>query len=360
MTNTLKRIAMASGVSVLALGATPALATGTTAGQVVTNVATINYQVGGVNQNAVTATNNFTVDRKIDLVVAEFLNVTTTVVPGSSAQVTTFTVRNNSNAPLDIGLAVTQQAGGAGTHGGTDNFDVTTPSLFVDTNGNNTYEAGTDTPLSFVDELAADTQRTIFVVSGIPLNRVNGDIAGVRLTGQAFEPGVAGTQGALITATAGANTAGVDTVFADAADATPGNVASDGKSFDDDDYTVSAPVLTVAKQSRVISDPINNTTNPKAIPGAIVEYCIIVSNAAAGAAANAVNIGDPVPPQTTYETAYGIFQSGTFVGTPGTGTCNLDGTAGGTFSASPPTVNGTLGTIAAGTTRTLYFQVKIN
>ena len=119
-------------------------------------------------------------------------------------------------------------------------------------------------------------------------------------------------------------------------------------------------MLTVAKQSRVISDPDNGTTNPKFIPGALVEYCIVVSNAATGAAANTVNIGDQLPTQTTYETAYGIFQGGTYTGTPGTGTCNLDGTAGGTFSATPPTVSGTLGTLAAGATRTLYFQVRIN
>jgi hypothetical protein len=359
MTKTLKRIAMATGVSVVALGATPAFATGTTAGTAINNTATVNYQVGGVSQTAINASNSFTVDRKIDLVVAEVANLTTSVAPGSTAQVTTFTVRNTSNAPLDLGLAVTQQTGGTATHGGTDTFDVTAPGTFVDTNGNGTYDVGTDLAATFLDELAADTQRTVFIVANIPLGRVNGDVADVMLTAQAFEAGTTGTQGALVTQTAGANTAGVDTVFADIAGVV--DVASDGKHSDDDDYTVSAPVLTVAKQSRVISDPVNGTTNPKFIPGALVEYCIVVSNAATGAPANTVNIGDPLPTQTTYETAFGIFQSGTFTGTPGTGTCNADGTAGGTFTATPtPTVSGTLGTLAAGATRTLYFRVRIN
>ena len=365
MTNKLRLIALAGGVSVIALGATPAFATGTTAGTNIDNTATVSYQVGGVNQNPITSlANRIVVDRKVDLVVAELLNVTTQVSPGEAARVTTFTVRNTSNAPLDLGLVVTQQSGGTAKHGGTDTFDVTTPSLFVDTNNNNTYEAGTDTALSFIDELAADTQRTIFIVAGIPLNRVNGDVAGVRLTAQAFEAGTAGSQGALVTQTAGANTAGVDTVFTDAAE--PLSVASDGRSTDADDYTVLAPVLTVTKQSRIIEDPINtiasgNAANAKAIPGALVEYCIVVANAAAGAPATAVNIGDTLPTQTTYETAFGIFQSGTYTGTPGTGTCNLDGTAGGAFTATPaPAVSGTLGTINGGTTRTLYFRVKIN
>jgi hypothetical protein len=360
MNKRLKRIAMATGVSVVALGATPAFAAGTTAGSTITNTATVNYQVGGVAQTAIDAANSFTVDRKIDLVVAEVGNATTTVAPGATAQVTTFTVRNTSNAPLDLGLSITQQASGtAATHGGTDNFDVTTPATFVDTNGNGSYDAGTDAAVSFLDEIAADTQRTVFIVANIPIARVNGDIAGVRLTAQAREAGTAGTQGAVVTQTAGANTAGVDTVFADAADTTPGNIASDGQSFDDDDYTVSAPVLTVAKQSRVISDPVNGTTNPKFIPGALVEYCIVVSNAAtASSAANSVAISDPLPAQTTFETAFGIFVGGTFTGTPGTGTCVQDGTAGGTFASG--TVSGTLGSIAAGTVRTLYFRVRIN
>ncbi len=102
MNKTLKRIAMATGVSVVALGATPAFATGTTAGQVVTNNARIDYQVGGVQQNQITASNTFTVDRRIDLVVAEVANLTTQVAPGENARVTTFTVRNTSNAPLDL------------------------------------------------------------------------------------------------------------------------------------------------------------------------------------------------------------------------------------------------------------------
>lgn len=359
MNRTIKRIAMATGVSVVALGATPAFATGTTAGTSISNTATVNYQVGGVSQTAINASNSFTVDRKIDLVVAEVGNATTQVAPGSTAQVTTFTVRNTSNAPLDLALTVSQQSGGTAAHGGTDTFDVTTPSLFVDTNGNGTYEAGTDTAVSFLDELAADTQRTVFVVADVPITQVNGDVAGVRLTAQAYEAGTAGTQGALVTQTAGANTAGVDTVFADAAGVT--DAASDGRHSDDDDYTVSAPVLTVNKQSRVISDPVNGTSNPKFIPGALVEYCIVVSNdATASSAANSVSISDPLPAQTTYETAYGIFVGGTYTGTPGSGTCNLDGSAGGSFNSGTSTVSGTLGSISPGSTSTLYFQVRIN
>lgn len=360
MTNKIKYFAATSGIAIAALAASPAFAAGTTAGSFIDNTATVNYQVGGVSQTAVNSnTNRIVVDRKISLLVAEVGNATTSVAPGATAQVTTFTVQNTSNAPLDLGLTVAQQAGGTAAHGGTDNFDVTAPTIYLDTNGNGVYDAGTDTAATYLDEIAADSTKTVFVVANIPIARVNGDVAGVRLTAQAFEAGTANTQGALVTATGGANTAGVDTVFADAAGVT--DIASDGRHSAGDDYTVSAPVLTVAKQSRVISDPINGTSNPKFIPGALVEYCIIVSNAAsATSSASSVAITDPLPAQTTYETAYGVFQSGTYTGTPGSGTCNLDGTTGGTYNSGTATVSGTLGTIAANSTRTIYFQVRIN
>ena len=357
MTNIYKHLAIAGGVIAGALGATPAFAAGTTAGSTITNTATVNYQVGGVAQTAINASNNITVDRRISLTVAEVGSATTSVAPGALAQVTTFTVTNTSNATLDLGLTVAQLAGGTAAHGGTDNFDLTGLSAFVDTNGNGTYDAGTDLAATFLDEVAADASRTVFLVGDIPIARINGDVAGVTLTAQARASGGVGSQGAVIAETVGANTAGMDTVFADVAGPAAGDAARDGKASDDDDYTVSAPTLTVTKQSRVVSDPINGSTNPKLIPGAILEYCIVVTNAAGGAAANSVAISDPLPAQTTFVAA-SSFLNGTYTGSVPTGTCNLDGSSGGSVAAG--TLSGTLGTIAAGTTRTLYFQVTIN
>ncbi len=356
MSNKLKLMASAGSVAVAVLGFSPAFAAGTTAGSTIANTATVNYSVGGVAQGAITATNNITVDRRVNLTVAEVGNVTTSVSPGQTARVTTFTVSNTSNAPLDLGLSVVQQAGGTASHGGTDTFDVTAPQIAVDTNGNGTYDAGTDTIVTFLDELAADAVRTVFIVANIPAGLPNGAVADVALVAQAREAGGAGAQGAVVTQTAGANTAGVDTVFADGAGTN--DVARDGQFSDDDDYTVAAPTLSVTKQSRVVSDLVNGNTNPKAIPGATIEYCIVVTNAAGSAAADSVAISDPLPAQTTYDATYGIFQGGTYTGTVPTGVCNLDGTAGGSFTAG--TVNGSLGTLAAGTTRTIYFRVTIN
>ncbi len=355
MKTNIKLLLASSGIAIAALGASPALAAGTAAGSTITNNVTINYTVGSVAQTAINRSNDIIVDRKVNLTVVEVGTSTTSVVPGQSAAVTTFTVTNTSNSVLDLGLAAAQTSGGTAAHGGTDNFDVTGVTMYVDTGTQNgVYDAGTDLAVTYLDEIAADAARTIFVVASVPITRVNGDVANVTLTAQAQEGGTASSQGANVTETSGANTAGMDTVFADAAGAASGDAARDGKHSDDDDYTVAAPVLTVTKQSRIVSDPINGTTNPKMIPGATVEYCIVVANAAAAATANSVNIGDTLPTQTTYDSGYGIFENGTYT----TGTCNLDGTAGGSFGSGA--VSGTLGSVAGGTTKTLYFRVTIN
>jgi uncharacterized repeat protein (TIGR01451 family) len=352
MTNRLRLLASASGLAAVALAASPASAAGTASGTTVTNNVSLDYQVGGVAQTQVTASDSFTVDRKVNLTVAEVGSTTTSVSPGQLAAVTAFTVTNSSNATLDLALAATQLSGGSAAHGGTDNFDASNVRVYVDTNTNGAYDSGTDTLVSYLDQVAADASKTVFVVVDIPLSRNTGDVAGVRLTAVAAEATAAGSLGAVVTQTSGANTAGVDTVFADTN--VDGNVARDGAHFDEDDYTILAAALTASKTSRVISDPFNGSTDPKMIPGAVVEYCVSVANAAGSATATNVSISDTLPAATTYLAAFGIKVDGTVTGS----TCNADGVAGGSYASG--VVSGTLSNIAAGVTRTLVFRVTVN
>lgn len=65
----------------------------------------------------------------------------------------------------------------------------------------------------------------------------------------------------------------------------------------------SAALLIVSKTSAVISDPANGTTNPKLIPGAIVEYTITVRNIGAGTVGSgSLNITDIMPAQMAFAT----------------------------------------------------------
>lgn len=354
MTRASHRLGAVSLLVLAGLAATPAYAAGTTAGSTITNTVQVNFQVGGVAQTAVSASDTFTVDRKVNVTVAEVGSTTTSVSPGQLAAVTTFTVTNLSNATLDFALTAAQQVGGAGAHSNTDNFDATNVKIYVDANANGVYDAGTDTLVTYLDELAADAAKTVFVVADIPVARVTNDVAAVTLTATGREGGTAASQGIALVQTATANTASMDTVFADGAGAT--DASRDAAFSAKDDYTVLAAALSATKTSRVISDPLNGVTNPKMIPGAVVEYCIAVSNAAGSATATSVALTDILPAATTYQASFGILMNGTVTGP----TCNADGVAGGAYNAGTTTVSGTLASVVAADTRTLVFRVTIN
>jgi uncharacterized repeat protein (TIGR01451 family) len=331
--------------------ASPALASGTLAGSSITNTATINYNVGGVAQPPIDDSDTFVVDRRINLTVAEDGTTTTIVAPGQSNAVTAFTLTNSSNAVLDFNLAVSQTVGGGASHGGTDSFDVVTPSIFRDVNTNGTFESGTDLPVTFIDELGIGGMVRLLVVANVPGGLATGAVANVRLTATAREGGTAASLGAALTQTAGANTAAMDTVFADTAGVA--DALRDAAHSDDDDYTVQTAALTLNKFSRIVSDPVNGTTDPKFIPNAVVEYCISVANAAGGAAATNVAITDVLPSTLTFVTG-SILLNGTITGS----TCNANGTAGGSHASG--TVSGTLASVGAGDTRTLVFRATVN
>src|SRR5205085_9547262 len=104
----------------------------------------------------------------------------------------------------------------------------------------------------------------------------------------------------------------VDTVLADSN--AGGNTQYDGIHFAEDDYTILAASLSLSKTSRIVSDPVNGSTNPKMIPGATVEYCIAVANASGSASATNISVSDTLPGATTYDSAFGIKINGTVTG----------------------------------------------
>lgn len=262
-----------------------AAAAGTAAGTTISNSATLAYDVSGVAQTSITSTAaTFVVDEKVNLTVAGGTN--TNVVPGAAAQVTTFSLTNNANSTLDFSLASNQVAAG-------DQFDATACAAYVESGATAGYQAAQDTAL-FVDELAADATATVHVVCNIPATVVNTNTALVGLTATALGDftgangvyaATPGAQGAAITATAGADTAGaVDIVFADVAGTEAGDVARDAKHSARDTYTVVTAALTVTKTATLLCDPFNGVTNPKNIPGAITQWFIAIQNNGAAAA----------------------------------------------------------------------------
>lgn len=333
-----------STVALIAFTSSPVLAAGTTAGSSITNNVSVSFDVGGVTQTAATDSDTFTVDRKIDVTVAEVGGAASSVAPGSTSQATTFQVTNLSNDTVDFDLSLIQST--------TDDFDISNVQFYLD-DGNGVFDAG-DELVTYIDELspnAGSNTVIIHVVGDVPLSAINGQTAAVTLVADAHAGGVASALGAELTDTAGANTAGIDTVLADAA-ATGDDGANQGDHAASDSYVVAGADVTVTKVSSIIDDPVNGTSNPKAIPGATIEYCITVSNASGAATATNVAVNDALPADVTYLSSFGIFVDGDAA-------C-ANGSAGGTYNVGANEIDATLSNIAATQTRSVYFRVSID
>jgi uncharacterized repeat protein (TIGR01451 family) len=109
--------------------------------------------------------------------------------------------------------------------------------------------------------------------------------------------GSAGSQGSAIGTDSSASSDDpnvVDIVFGDAVGPDdPNQTKADGYNSSRSAFRIASATLAASKTSLVLSDPVNGTSNPKAIPGAVVQYTITVDNTGGTAASNVV-ITDPI------------------------------------------------------------------
>ncbi len=297
----LDRLAIAGLVLGLGVAAPAAHAGGTPAGTTVTNRAVVTYSVGGVAQTQVNSspTGNSTAGAgggaDTAFVVDRLVNYTLTAVdtaaivgsPGQQKLVTTYLLTNTGNDKEGFQLSGANLTGGtvfSGAATNTDTLDVSAITVYYGLDATSPYSAAA--VQGNLDNLAIDGARRIFILADLPVTATNLAGANVRLTAKAA---VAGTAGATLeVATSGADTAGVDVVMASAVASGTGSLKTA-----DSGYSVQAPTLAVQKSEVVISDPVNLAVNPKAIPGATVEYTLTVTNTGA-TAASGVSFADPV------------------------------------------------------------------
>ena len=280
MTSVLKQMRRV-GLAVVALGSIGisgtafAQVTGTPSGDTITNTATVNYTVGSVAQTPINATANFTVDTVI-----RFTVDTTTaanVTPGQTGLIASFTVDSASNILSDFSLAVTPV--GAPD----DDFDMANLVIRID-DGDGIYEL-TDPVGTSITGLDSNG-RVVWVTSDVPINRLDGDTSNIRITATAINPS---------TSAAWINDTGIDNVGGIAQ-----IVVANATAADDAIYTVQTATLNVTKSSSVFSDNlVPPSANPKAIPGATVEYVIeIENNGSQPATLN--SISDTLPAATAF------------------------------------------------------------
>jgi uncharacterized repeat protein (TIGR01451 family) len=307
--------------------ATDARATGTVAGTTISNTATATYNDPGGNPVSLPSnTVNIRVDELLDVTVASNDPGNVVVTPGSTNQVLSFTVTNTGNGSEAFRLTPN------GTLGG-DQFDPTTTSLVLDTNGNGTYDAGVDTvytPGVNDPVLAPDASVRVFALSSIPAGQANGDLGRANLTAAA----VTGT-GAPGTIFAGAGQGGGDAVV--------GTTGADG--VDLGTYMVQQATVSFVK-SQAVLDPFGGT---KVVPGSIITYTLTATVSGSGSISN-LAISDAVPSNTAY-------QAGT-LNLQGSGLSDPADADAGEYTGTGIAVRA--GTVPAGQTRTVTFKVRVN
>ena len=160
----------------------------------------------------------------------------------------------------------------------------------------------------------------------------------------------------------------VDTISIEYGNHTTAPADPDGQAISIYDFTFCNPVadLSVSKISSVVSDGIS-ASNPKAIPGATVRYCITVNNAGSGTA-TAVSASDNVPSDVAF--VPGSMLTGTSCGSAAsaeddnasgadeTDPFGMSFAAGGTNGTG--VVTGTASSLAPGDSMALVFNVTLD
>ena len=308
----MKKIIMAT----VLVATTSLFGLGTQSGTDITNSATLTYSAGGVSQPDVTSnTDTFKVDKKVDMILVTTDTDQTEVTPGQTARVTHFKFTNEGNADEYFKFTVYDLANDAEADYDTDkdNEDVVANSLKI----NCVDDSGTvviNDEAEKIIQVAQDANLTCEVKADIKTDADGGkdkDIMNIELNATAYKDDQSGPE---VETTGDDTQDSVDVVFADGESVANGSDANGlGKSASDDNstkgdtagdgietarsgYIIVTPVLDVTKTSCVLSDPVNNTTNPKRIPGAIVRYMFDVNNTGTGDVTN-ITLSDDVVSQ---------------------------------------------------------------
>lgn len=318
------RISALCGTTIASLAlASQALAAGIPAGTLIENTASASYNTGGPTQVIDSNTVSFRVAELLDVAVA---SQDASALPITSTAVLTFSVTNTGNGPEPFVLTADPAVSG-------NDFDVTVDSLAIDSNNNGVYDPGVDALLANGGTsaiVAPDQALTVFVLVTAPGGTADGQSSQVRLLAEAGT----GT-GAPGTLFAGAGEGGVDAV-----------AGSSGADDDGVGALISSLATVSLVKSAVIADPFGGT---QPVPGAIVTFTLQATVTGSGSVDD-LQITDTIPTSTSYA--------------PGTLTLNSAGltdaadTDSGTASASGIAV--TLGSVAAGTTHSVTFQVEID
>ncbi len=307
-----------------------ASAEGVAAGTLIENTATATYNAGGPSETVDSNTVTILVDELLDVAVATLAAGSVSVAEGS--EVLSYSITNTGNGSEAFNLTAIAAVSG-------NDFDVSVTSIAVDSNGNGTYDSGVDAVLGASEAtpvIAADDSLTVFVLVTVPGTVTDGDGSQIELTAEAAtgtgDPGdsfagVGNGGGDAVVGSSGAD----DTAMVSLAASGSGGPGS---------ATVS---LT---KSVTIVDPFGGS---EPVPGAVATYSLLANVSGTGSVTG-LRLTDDIPTGTTYE-------AGTLTLEAAPLTDANDADAG---EASASGIDVLVGTLAAGSSRTVTFAVTID
>jgi uncharacterized repeat protein (TIGR01451 family) len=355
-----------------------ALAVGTDAGVSVDNRATVTYSVGGSPQTGIEssptgnnlpgvavpgggADTSFVVDRRVDFTISQVGGALTQVAPGDNGVFVEFWVTNTSNSLLDFVIGPTNLTSAYGDvrGGGTTDSDVDMDDLRIGVSaapdggvpgaGPDPVDPGIGSGATLINDLPEDDSIRVRIFADTPLTLLNTQIANVLLTASAADP----VSSVELQESPGADDPTlVENVFANASGADGSGFATETGA---DGFSVVSAALVVTKTAAVFSDPLGSG---KSVPGAVIEYSILIDNTGGAADATGVVVADTVDTDVTLEN--GVYNAGASNVAFSDGTfCNADGNAadGCTFAAGALSI--AVPDVALGASITVTFQVLI-
>jgi len=307
----MKKIVIAAA---MLLGTSGAWALGVVANTSIGNDATLTYSAGGVVQPTVntdvpagqTHSDEFVVDKKIDMILTTTDTDQLDVTPGQTDQITHFKFVNEGNANQYFKFEVSNMANGgvADYNAEADNEDtINTMDIEYSTDNGTTWTA---LPASGVIQVSSYEQAAnianatvLFrVKSDIPTapTGADGDVMNIELKATAVTDSTGNTAE---TESTTEDPTVVDVVLADGVDhaslgdttESGGDAEKDGIDLARSGYKIKTPVLSAIKTSCVVNDPVNGTTTPKRIPGAVIRYMIDIKNTGTGSVTD-LNVTD--------------------------------------------------------------------
>jgi uncharacterized repeat protein (TIGR01451 family) len=270
---------------VFMLTAGKALAVGTIAGTTVTSTVYVSYSLGGAGISTKSVTTSFMIDRVVNVVVTKNSDANTSPASGNAA--VSFLVSNMSNTAIRFSLAAVSKS--------TNTWTMNNVRIYRDNNDSGTWDGGDTlyTDAGTFGDIATGASVTVLIVADTPPGLTIGETAVYDLTATVVDAGSLNVSNQ----TGGANTAGVDTVFLDAAGSAVGDGARDGKHSAAAVFTVATAALNVSVNKTVTI--LDQWGGNLPIPGATLRYTIGVTTTGGGTAANVV-ISDPLPRDTAY------------------------------------------------------------